>query len=117
LAETLLLMLEKSLTGLYHVVGSEALTKFEFGQAVARQFGYDPELIQPILVDQSDLLVPRSRNLRLSVHKLSTDLDQPVPGFSTGLLKFYTQYQQGYPQKITSYQQRGTISDDQGPRK
>jgi dTDP-4-dehydrorhamnose reductase len=105
LAETLLLMLEKGLTGLYHVVGSEALSKFEFGQAIARQFGYDPELVQPISVDRSDLLAPRSHNLRLSVHKLSTDLGQPVPGFSTGLVKFYTQFQQGYPQKIASYQQ------------
>jgi dTDP-4-dehydrorhamnose reductase len=105
LAETLLLMLEKGLTGLYHVVGSEALSKFEFGQAIARQFGYDPKLIQPISVDQSDLLAPRSHNLRLSVHKLSTDLGQLIPGFSTGLVKFYTQFQQGYPQKIASYQQ------------
>jgi len=114
LAETLLLMLEKGLVGLYHVVGSEALSKYEFGQAIARQFGYDPDLVQPISVDQSGLVAPRSHNLRLSVHKLSTDLGQPVPGFSTGLVKFYTQFQQGYPQKIASYQQPGAISDDQG---
>jgi len=105
LAETLLLMLEKGLVGLYHVVGSEALSKYEFGQAIARQFGYDPDLIKPITVDRSDLVAPRSHNLRLSVHKLSTDLGRPVPGFSTGLVKFYTQFQQGYPQKIASYQQ------------
>lgn len=105
LAETLLQMLEKRLAGLYHVVGSEVLSKYEFGQAIARQFGYEPDLIQPISVDRSDLLAPRSHNLRLSVHKLSTDLGQPVPGFSTGLSKFYTQFQQGYPQKIASYQQ------------
>jgi dTDP-4-dehydrorhamnose reductase len=112
LAETLLRMLEKGLTGLYHVVGSEALSKYEFGLAIARQFGYDPDLIQPIPVDRSDLVAKRSHNLRLSVHKLSTDLGRPVPGFSTGLVKFYTQFQQGYPQKIASYQQVGAISRD-----
>jgi dTDP-4-dehydrorhamnose reductase len=104
LAETLLQMLNKNLTGLYHVVGSEALSKYEFGQAIAHQFGYDPALIIPIQVDQSDLVAKRSHNLRLSVHKLSTDLGRSVPGFSTGLVKFYTQFQQDYPQKIASYQ-------------
>jgi dTDP-4-dehydrorhamnose reductase len=105
LAEILLQMLEKGLSGLYHVVGSEVLSKYEFGQAIARKFGFDPDLIQPMTVDSSDLLAPRSHNLRLSVHKLSTDLGQPVPGFSTGLNRFYTQFEQGYPQKIASYQQ------------
>jgi len=114
LAETLLLMLEQGLAGLYHVVGSEVLSKYEFGQAIARQFGFDPDLVQPNSVNQSDLVAPRSHNLRLSIHKLSTDLGRPVPGFSTGLVKFYTQFQQGYPQKIASYQQPGALSDDQG---
>lgn len=106
LAETLIRMLEKGLSGLYHVVGSQALSKYEFGLAIARQFGFDPNLIKPIPIDESNLIARRSRNLRLSVYKLSTALGSPVPGFSTGLVRFYTQYQQGYPQKIASYQHK-----------
>jgi dTDP-4-dehydrorhamnose reductase len=108
LAETLIRMLEEGLSGLYHVVGSEALPKYEFGLAIAHQFGFDSNLIKPIPIDESNLIARRSRNLRLSVHKLSTALGMPVPGFSTGLVRFYTQYQQGYPQKITSYQHQPT---------
>jgi dTDP-4-dehydrorhamnose reductase len=108
LAETLLSMLENKLTGLYHVVGSQSLSKYEFGLAIANQFGFDPGLIKPMSVDQSDLVARRSRNLRLSVHKLSTALGRSVPGFSTGLARFYTQAQQGYPQKIAGYQQKST---------
>ncbi len=104
LAQILLQMLEKGLAGLYNVVGSEVLTKYEFGLSIAHQFGYDPGLIIPSSVDRSNLVVPRSHNLRLSVHKLSTALGRPIPGFSTGLVKFYTQYQQGYPQKLAGYQ-------------
>ena len=105
LADTLLGMLEKNLLGLYHVVGSSAITKYEFGRAIARQFGFSEELIKPISVSESGLSAKRSQNLRLSVHKLSTALGQEIPNFSTGLTKFYTQYQQGYPQKLQSYQQ------------
>lgn len=111
LAEILLQMLEKGLAGLYNVVGSEALSKFEFGLAIAHQFGYDPGLIQPASVDRSNLVAPRSHNLRLSVHKLSTALGRPVPGLSTGLVKFYTQYQQGYPQKLAGYQHPSPLVD------
>jgi dTDP-4-dehydrorhamnose reductase len=105
LADTLTLMLEKNLTGLYHVVGSQALSKYDFGQRIARQFGFDPGLVIPRSVEDSGLKAPRSHNLRLSIHKLSTALGQEIPAVSTGIAKFYTQAQQGYPQKMRSYAQ------------
>jgi dTDP-4-dehydrorhamnose reductase len=105
LAELLMKMLVKGLSGIYHVVGSESLTKYDFGVAIARKFGLDEQLISPVSVDESTLMASRSHNLRLSIHKLSTALGEPIPGVSTGLDKFYTQYQQGYPQKMRSYQQ------------
>lgn len=105
LAETLVRMLDRGLSGLYHVVGSESQTKYDFGVQVAHQFGFDHQLVIPESVEESGLTARRSHNLRLSVHKLSTDLGIEIPGVSTGLQKFFTQYQQGYPQKMRSYQQ------------
>jgi dTDP-4-dehydrorhamnose reductase len=105
LAGILVRMLERGLSGLYHVVGSQALTKLDFGVRIARQFGFDESLIQPISITESGLMATRSPNLRLSVHKLSTDLGIEIPTVSTGIEKFYTQAQQGYPQKMRSYQQ------------
>jgi len=105
LAETLLRMLDKGLSGLYHVVGSEALSKYDFGQRIARQFGFDESLVIPRSVEESGLKARRSHNLRLSIHKLSTALGMEIPGVSTGIAKFYTQAQQGYPQKMRSYAQ------------
>ena len=105
LAETLIGTLEKSLSGLYHAVGSRAITKYDFGQEIAKVFGFDAGLIHPISVSDSELTAKRSTNLRLSIHKLSTGLGREIPDFSTGLTKFYTQHQQGYPQKMRSYTQ------------
>jgi dTDP-4-dehydrorhamnose reductase len=105
LADTLARMLEKGLSGLYHAVGSAALTKYDFGLQIARQFGFDEGLIRPMSVEESGLKARRSHILRLSVHKLSTDLGMAIPGVSTGIPKFYTQYAQGYPQKMRSYAQ------------
>ena len=105
LAVILVQMLEEGLSGLYHVVGSEAISKFDFGVRLAQRFGFDAGLITPIAVEESGLRARRSHNLSLSVHKLSTALGIEIPGVSTGIEQFYTQYQQGYPQKIRSYQQ------------
>lgn len=104
LAQTLIAMLEKDLHGLYHVVGAQPMNKYQFGVEVARKFGLNESLIAPQSVERSGLTAKRSHNLWLSVHKLSTDLGHPLPEFSTGLDGFYTQFQQGYPQKIRSYQ-------------
>lgn len=105
LADTLLRMLAKDLSGLYHAVGSDSLTKYDFGVRLARRFGFNETLVHQISVENSGLTAKRSHNLRLSVHKLSTDLGGSLPTFSTGIDRFYTQFQQGYPQKIRSYQQ------------
>ena len=105
LAETLIQILEKNLSGLYHVTGSETLSKYDFGQRIARQFGFDPDLVIPRSVEDSGLIARRSHNLRLSIHKLSTDLGLEIPGVSTGIQQFYTQAKVGYPQKMRSYPQ------------
>ena len=105
LSQTLVEMLEKDLHGLYHVVGAQAMSKYQFGVEVARRFGLRESLIEPQSIERSALTARRSHNLWLSVHKLSTALGHAVPQFSTGLDGFYTQFQQGYPQKIRGYQQ------------
>jgi dTDP-4-dehydrorhamnose reductase len=104
LSRTLIAMLEHHLSGLYHVVGSQAIDKYHFGLEVARRFGLRESLISPLSVEEASLTARRSHNLELSIHKLSTDLGCEIPSFSTGLDGFYTQFQEDYPQKIRSYQ-------------
>ena len=103
-ARLLLEMLGRNLSGLYHVVGAQAMSKYQFGVEIARTFGLRENLISPNSVLSSSLRAKRSHNLWLSIHKLSTDLRSEIPSFSTGLAEFYTQFQQSYPQKIGSYQ-------------
>jgi len=105
LAQTLVAMLEKDLHGLYHVVGTQPMSKYQFGVEVARRFGLKESLILPGSVEMSGLNAKRSHNLWLSVHKLLTDLKRSIPAFSTGLDGFYTQFQQSYPQKIRAFLQ------------
>ena len=105
LGGVLIKMLPRDLPGVYHAVGPQAMTKYQFGIEIARKFGFPEGLISPQSVNKSGLTARRSHNLWLSIDKLSTALQLELPDFSTGLDAFHAQYEQGYPQKIRSYQQ------------
>lgn len=105
LAQTLLAMLAKGLHGLYHAVGPQPMSKYQFGVEIARKFGLNESEISPKSILASSLIARRAHNLYLSTDKLSTALGSSLPSFSTGLDLFYAQFQQGYPQKLHSYLQ------------
>jgi len=97
LAHIFIRMLNAGLSGLYHVVSSECLTKYEFGLAIARRFGLDESLIVPTSVEESGLKAPRSPKLTLRTDRLAAALGEPLPTLSPALDRFYQLYQQGYP--------------------
>ncbi|NTU74788.1 MAG: SDR family oxidoreductase [Anaerolineaceae bacterium] len=105
LVEVLLEMTEKNLHGLYHVLGSEGISKFEFGVKLARMFGLDESLIRPVqyMDTRQDLLAPRSPDLRCSIEKLKRDLGHDLPDIDTGLQGYFNQFQQGYHQQMQSF--------------
>ena len=100
LAHLLVDMLEKGLSGLYHVVSSEHLSKYEFGVRIAQRFGLDASLIKPISVQEAGLKAARSPNLILRTDKLTRDLGEAPPGINSGIEKFYNLYESGYARKI-----------------
>jgi dTDP-4-dehydrorhamnose reductase len=100
LAQILLNMLQAGLSGLYHVVSSQGVSKYDFGVALARRFGLDETLIAPVSVGQGGLKAVRSPRLILRSEKLALALGEVLPPLSPGLERFYTLYQQGYPQTL-----------------
>lgn len=103
LSDLLLNMIRMDLSGIYHVVSYDSMTKYEFGCAIADRFGFDQSLINPISVLDSNLQAERSLNLTLSAEKLSHDLHQPIPTIRDGINRFYDDSYNGYAQKIRNY--------------
>lgn len=103
LSDLLLEMVRADLSGIYHVVSSDQMTKYEFGCAIADQFGLDATLIHPMSVIKSNLKAERSLNLTLSTKKLSTDLNRIIPSTLDGITQFFKDYQSGYAQQIRNY--------------
>jgi dTDP-4-dehydrorhamnose reductase len=106
LAHLFVRMLEVGLSGIYHVVSSECLSKYDFGLRLAHRFGLDGNLIRPTSVTKSGLKAVRSPNLTLRSDKLARVLGESLPSISTGLEGLYTLYQQGYPHMLRSLESR-----------
>jgi dTDP-4-dehydrorhamnose reductase len=100
LANLLLEMLERRLIGLFHVVSSQCVSKYEFGTTLAREFGFDDKLIHPSSYEQSNLLARRSPLLTLRVDKLVAEMKKTPPDIHAGMKRFYELYQSGYPNSL-----------------
>lgn len=107
IAHLLVGMLELELSGVYHTVSAECLSKYVFGVRLAERFGLDARLISPTSVHQSGLSAARAPNLSLRTDKLAAALGTPLPSLSPALERFYTLYQQGYPQMLQGLGGRG----------
>jgi dTDP-4-dehydrorhamnose reductase len=61
LARGIILAIEQDLSGLYHLGGAEAVSRYEFGQQACRVFGCNEELLVP--ASQEDFALPAPRPL------------------------------------------------------
>ena len=95
LADCIVESAAKDLKGLYHCVGPDVMSKYDFGVAIARRFGFDPALISPASVYDGGLTAARSPNLTLSTARIQAALGRPLPNFESGLQKFFNQHRHG----------------------
>lgn len=91
---------QRQLSGLYHLVSPECMTKYDFGLAIAEKFSFDSAQIEPVSVSDFGLKAARSPLLTLDNTKLSTALGHPLPDVRAGLERFYQLQQQGYPEQL-----------------
>ncbi len=100
LSDLLVEATDLQLKGIFHMVGAEPMSKYQFGVRIAEKFGFDTALIKPVSVRDGNLKAARSPNLSLSTAKLQKALGHDLPAFDAGLQKFYDQFRRGYPQYI-----------------
>ena len=100
LCSILMEMLDAGLSGVYHVVSSEKLSKYDFGTRLAAAFGLDRSLINPVSWRAGGLVAARSPLLTLRTNKVSKALDKEMPGIQEGIDQFFKAYKEGWPQQI-----------------
>ncbi len=90
----------KGLRGVYNFVCRDSATKYEFAVKIARAFGRNESLIDPITIDKSHLTARRSKNLTLSTAKLAKALKIKIPKLEESLRNFHRDFKEGLPQVL-----------------
>jgi dTDP-4-dehydrorhamnose reductase len=103
LADVLLALLDQNLAGLYHVVGSESVSKYEFARRVASTFGFNPGQVVPTHLADAGLKAQRPRNTSLNTGKICAALGRPMPDVAAGLRRFAQLRASGYADRIKSH--------------
>lgn len=85
LGHAILDLLERQASGLFHLAGRTCLSKYEFGVSLARRMGLDPNLIEPVTIDQMELEAERPKQLCMYSGKAEAILGRRLPGVEQGL--------------------------------
>jgi dTDP-4-dehydrorhamnose reductase len=103
LAGVMLALLDQDRAGLYHVVGSEPVSKYEFARRVASTFGFDPEQVVPTRMADARLKARRPRDTSLNTEKICAALGRSMPDVEAGLRRFAQLRERGYADRIKGY--------------
>jgi len=85
LAEMILEVAERGLTGVYHLAGASRVSRYEFAKLIAEAFGFDPGLIKPVAMEGMGWIAKRPRDSSLSVRRAMGDLRTKPLGIGRAL--------------------------------
>lgn len=79
-------LLERKSTGIYHVVGSDYINRYDWSLMFAKIFGFDEKMIRPIKSDVLDLTAKRV-NINLKNSKILQEIGMKMKGVEEGALE------------------------------
>lgn len=100
LAEIVLQMLDRQLYGVYNVVGSERLSKYQFALRIAALFGFDSEQVVPTSIAEAKLRAPRPMDTSLETEKIGRALGRAMPDVDSGLRRFKALHEELHAQDL-----------------
>ena len=84
-------LIDLNASGVFHVVGDERISKFEFGRLLAETFQLDNEYIKQDLLSRRTDLVPRPLDLSLSNDKMKSFIGYKMPSLEVQIREMQLQ--------------------------
>lgn len=95
LADLILRALEVRLTGILHLAGGQACSKYDFALALAHAFRHDPSLVQPASIDVASLVARRPKDMRLDSRRAARALRVDLPDVRSGVERLRREREDG----------------------
>jgi dTDP-4-dehydrorhamnose reductase len=106
LGDVLLQILDRGSSGIFHVGSKSCLSKYDFGVRLARVFGLDENLIQPVLSERAALKAPRPKDLCLKTQKIEGEINNRLPDVDECILAFHNLREIGYVERLKDLMRR-----------
>jgi dTDP-4-dehydrorhamnose reductase len=98
LLDVILELLEKGATGIFNVVGSERVSKHQFGVQLAKTFGYPVNGLRPVSVKDIHLRAPRPLDMSLSTDKVTKFVGKKMPSLDESLKRLKQLGEEKWPE-------------------
>lgn len=95
-------LLDLDANGIFHVVGDQRLSKYDFCFLLAKTFGLEPSLLKPISIHEMPDLVQRPKDMSLSNLKATQWLNRSLGSVAEGLVRLKGQSTQCYQKELQS---------------
>ena len=86
LAESIIKIVERRKTGMYHVAGADYVSRYEFAKRIAEFFMVDQDLIKPVTTEELAQPAKRPLNGGLITLKAESELQMRFRGVDSGLV-------------------------------
>ena len=98
--DSIIEIINHEFTGVINVAAADGISKYDFGLKLAELFGLDRGLITPISVDNSNLKVPRPKNMTLNTEYAREALGLSLPTVYQSLERYYLLSQTDLPMRL-----------------
>ncbi len=79
-------------SGIFHIGGSERLSKYDFALSFLEFMGFDTRLVKPSFTKDAHLSAPRPADMSMNVSKIEGILGQPMPTISESFQSIKNDY-------------------------
>jgi len=111
LTDAIIELIDREAAGVFHVAGSERLSKHEFALQLAEAFGYPSCDIGSISIEDFSFKAQRPKDMSLSSHKAEALLQKEMPAVGHGLKRLLKLRDEGgWPQLLEQAIQQGVAS-------
>ena len=94
LAKSILEIINKDISGLFHAVGKTCLSRYDFAILLAEKFGFEKNLVLPTLCSEKKQIAPRPRNGCLDNQNLEKLSGYNFCDIDTGISYIFKKYQE-----------------------
>ena len=89
-------------TGIYHIVGSDRISKYEFALMISDVFQFESSYISPSGIDTMEQLVKRPKDMSLSYDKTQKALQISIPQIRPSIVKLAEMHKARYADILES---------------